>query len=307
MVPGATERWSVVAGDPLLAVGFDGAEPVLGASQWREARARLAPVCVVSVSAREAVLRRRLESRGRERAEEIDARLARARAIAVLGDDVVEIHNDGALDEGIATFVALLARPNLAVLAFRGTESDKFKDVKTGLHGGLHDTEQGGIRRGFHRAYKSVVGEIKAGLAEVDGLSLYITGHSLGAALAVIAARDLDDDDLAACYTFGCPRIGDTEFDMSVKAPVYRVVNAADGVTRVPSMWFGYRHVGDLRYLTRDGQMIRNPNTWRITGRTALNLLTSAKVTLRKGDEAVITEHDADTDTYFVYPFDLEN
>ena len=37
-----------------------------------------------------------------------------------------------------------------------------------------------------------------------------------------------------------------------------------------------------------------------------LNVRCSADVTLHKGDEAVVTEHDTDTDTYFVYPFDLE-
>ena len=37
-----------------------------------------------------------------------------------------------------------------------------------------------------------------------------------------------------------------------------------------------------------------------------LNVRCRADVRLGKGDEAVITEHDTDTDTYFVYPFDLE-
>ncbi len=37
-----------------------------------------------------------------------------------------------------------------------------------------------------------------------------------------------------------------------------------------------------------------------------LNVRCRADATLSKGDEAVITEHDTDTDTYFVYPFDLE-
>ena len=37
-----------------------------------------------------------------------------------------------------------------------------------------------------------------------------------------------------------------------------------------------------------------------------LNVRCRADATLSKGDEAVITEHDTDNDTYFVYPFDLE-
>ena len=37
-----------------------------------------------------------------------------------------------------------------------------------------------------------------------------------------------------------------------------------------------------------------------------VNVRCRADATLAKGDEAVITEHDTDNDTYFVYPFDLE-
>lgn len=199
------------------------------------------------------------------------------RSLAMGGFTLIKTIDDPKTD----TQAYIAKRSGFAVLAFRGTESESFKDVKTDLHGGLHDTEQGGIRRGFHKAYEAVADEIKAGLAEVNGLPFYITGHSLGAALAVIATRDLDDDDLAACYTFGCPRVGDAEFDISVRAPVYRVVNAADGVTRVPPMAFGYRHVGDLRYLTRNGRLIRSPNMLRVMGRMVRNLLSSGKVIFR--------------------------
>jgi hypothetical protein len=87
-----------------------------------------------------------------------------------------------------------------------------------------------------------------------------------------------------ACYTYGAPRIANYEFFENVKTPVFRVVNSADIVPRVPPImvvwvklvqglawittlipavsnplvklanWLdrlhGYRHYGDQRYLT---------------------------------------------------------
>jgi predicted lipase len=56
---------------------------------------------------------------------------------------------------------------------------------------------------------------------------------------------------LAACYTFGSPRVGTGDFDRQVKCPHYRVINNWDLVPSVPLPWFrGYRHTGDPRLLT---------------------------------------------------------
>lgn len=161
---------------------------------------------------------------------------------------------------------AFIAKCNdYAVLAFRGTEG-KIKDILSDLKFRLTSK---GKHRGFDQAYKNVAEAVKDTVLKFrfSVLPLYITGHSLGAAIAVIATQDLDSDNLAACYTFGCPRVGNAEFDRSVKAPVYRVVNAADGVTRVPFFFMGRIHVGDLRYLTRKGCLLRNPNMIRRFGR----------------------------------------
>jgi phosphonate metabolism protein PhnN/1,5-bisphosphokinase (PRPP-forming) len=73
-----------------------------------EARRRLAPVAVLSIEASEDTLRARLSARGREDAADIAARIARATAFEVLGDDVVRIPNDGALDDAVASFVDAL-------------------------------------------------------------------------------------------------------------------------------------------------------------------------------------------------------
>src|SRR5258708_6267162 len=79
----------------------------------------------------------------------------------------------------------------------------------------------------------------------------YIPGHARGGPLAQIASAALARDNLAACYTFGSPRVGTADFDREVKCPHYRLVNDWDVVPGAPPPWFtGYRHTGDPRLLT---------------------------------------------------------
>lgn len=73
-----------------------------------DARTRFAPVRVISVIVPRAVLRARLEARGREDAADIEARLDRAAAFTVEGTDVVEVVNDGPVEAGVQAFLSAL-------------------------------------------------------------------------------------------------------------------------------------------------------------------------------------------------------
>ncbi len=171
------------------------------------------------------------------------------------------------------------------VLVFRGTEANSFKDIRTDM--GINLTpcpsKKGRVHSKFKKAFELAYENIQK---DLDGnndfkeLPLFITGHSLGGALATIAAKRLTHKGgIAACYTFGSPRVGDEEWSYDIKTPVYRVVNAIDCVTMVPpsgefiymaksflgldaipyvgrilkwllSLIDGYYHVGDERFLT---------------------------------------------------------
>lgn len=72
------------------------------------ARARLAPVRVVAIGAPPALLRARLAARGRESADAIEARVARAAEHAVHGADAIHVLNDGPVAAGVAALVAAL-------------------------------------------------------------------------------------------------------------------------------------------------------------------------------------------------------
>jgi len=141
-----------------------------------------------------------------------------------------------------------------AVLAFRGTES-KWQDIQLDINISRKRTEEGWIKSGFYDAYELVASQIKAKLSELGNRPLYITGHSLGGALAVVATQDLEisgyKDYIAACYTFGSPRIGKADFGGNIQSPVYRVVNHLDIVTFLPMSAMGFIHVGDMRYLDK--------------------------------------------------------
>ena len=59
-------------------------------------------------------------------------------------------------------------------------------------------------------------------------------GHSLGGALAVVATWYQSSARLAACYTFGAPRVGDHGLIDRFRTPIYRIVNGPDPAPFVP-------------------------------------------------------------------------
>ncbi len=156
--------------------------------------------------------------------------------------------------KGTQAFIA--KNDEFAVLSFRGTQPTRWEDVRTDLRVLKQNTVEGKVHKGFKNAFDDVRDDIVDVLRKSIGkeLPLYITGHSLGAALATVATQELEeefDDLIAACYTFGSPRVGDGKYEKSIKAPFYRIVNTTDIVTLVPFFLGTFVHVGDARYLSR--------------------------------------------------------
>ena len=129
-----------------------------------------------------------------------------------------------------------------AVLVFRGTEQTA-KDFIIDLKVGIPPFGKTGIcvHKGFQEALDSVWNEIDAVLAQLT-YPVFYTGHSLGAALATLAAARRRPH---AVYTFGSPRVGNQAFvDSLAGAPIYRIVDDKDIVATVPLEAMGFRHVG---------------------------------------------------------------
>ena len=133
---------------------------------------------------------------------------------------------------------------DMAIVSFRGTQQTRDwmtnlnfakKPVYKRLKGKEGQARQvGHVHSGFNQAFCSVNGQLRNHLCGLRNVPLYITGHSLGGALAVLATWYLHSDSLAACYTFGSPRVGDHGLMNHFRTPIYRIVNGADPVPLVP-------------------------------------------------------------------------
>ena len=171
--------------------------------------------------------------------------------------------------DGTQAFVA--ANDKNIIVSFRGTEADKMDDILTDLKVSFIDTKHGKIHAGFYTAVKLIIDDIYETVKAYrdQNQNLWVTGHSLGAALATLGAVFLQDSKqfVNGVYTFGQPRVGDEtfakKFNIRFKKRTFRVVNNSDIVTRVPMRSMGYSHIGTHIYLDTDGELhIDEELTW---------------------------------------------
>ena len=139
-------------------------------------------------------------------------------------------------------FVAQNVVTKNVFVVFRGTATplDWMADLSFPQvnYSALHP-EWGKVEQGFWDVYQScsqpVIGAVKSA-AGASGV--YVTGHSLGGALATLASADLAINALpAAMYSLASPRVGNPDFTARFNAQVaagWRIANTEDIVTTVP-------------------------------------------------------------------------
>lgn len=162
--------------------------------------------------------------------------------------------------------VDLWKREDECVIAFRGTNTlaDWFDNADVSRVNRIGCK----VHRGFDHAERLLHYRLTNELPERE--RYWITGHSLGGALATLYAVRLADAGLnvAGLYTFGSPRVGCRCFaqraDYTLSGRHFRVVHGNDIVPRVPRT-LRYKHCGLLCYLDRRDRLRINPSLLSLT------------------------------------------
>lgn len=117
-----------------------------------------------------------------------------------------------------------------------------------------------GIHHGFQQALEAAWDQVKAALPRDEPRrSVWFIGHSLGGALAALAAKRANDEfaiEAEAVYVFGMPRVGDAAFsdqyERILGSRTFRFVHGDDIVAGAPPSELGYRHNGRLLKCARN-------------------------------------------------------
>jgi hypothetical protein len=153
--------------------------------------------------------------------------------------------------ERAGTRAYLIESDELAIAAFRGTEVDHPKQFLVDLGDDLSFALRPGagvpgrVHGGFEKALDDVWDRIDPPLAHAAarGKPVWLTGHSLGAALATLAGVRLSS--VEGVYAFASPRVGDAEFAAAAgELNLVRFVLGRDLVPRLPPRRLGFEHGG---------------------------------------------------------------
>lgn len=162
------------------------------------------------------------------------------------------------------------------VVVFRGTEDirDWITDASIFMSPFKGEAR---VHSGFARSLDAVWGTITETLRgwSGGGRTIWLTGHSLGGALAVLASARLrfprDPSGMmvpvTGVYTFGQPRVGNAAFAADCNTAygnrIFRVVNDRDIVARLPPREvLGYEHCGKCLVFDADGALHEDVARW---------------------------------------------
>ena len=162
-------------------------------------------------------------------------------------------------------------------IGFRGSEK-KFNDWFTNFRFTKEQSPyvHGRVHRGFLRAFKALLQEGGSSGIQSNKIKntesprfIWLTGHSLGGALASVAASYFlnSNTSIAGLYTFGAPRVGDAtyrdEINLNLTYKYWRFIHGNDLVCDIPLptlfgiqfkiLPFGFSREGFMLRLTETG------------------------------------------------------
>ncbi|KAF2000723.1 alpha/beta-hydrolase [Amniculicola lignicola CBS 123094] len=160
----------------------------------------------------------------------------------------------------VTGYVALDSSNSLLIVAFRGSRTQKnwlanidMVSTDTDICKGC--TAHHGFWTSWTEARSGVLGAIKNATLSYPNYKLVVVGHSLGGAIATLAAAELRaSGHQATLYTFGAPRVSsDTLSSFVTNQPGgnFRLTHWNDPVPRVPPILFGYTHISPEYYIAQ--------------------------------------------------------
>ena len=150
---------------------------------------------------------------------------------------------------------AVMQNASALVIAFRGTKepTDFLTDALFAL---LPISALESVHAGFWLSIESAYTELRQHAEAAGSRRIWLTGHSLGGALATVLAYRLQRDGIRVqgVYTYGSPRVGSSTFALSygllfADRPTQRWVDVNDPVALVPTPAMGYAHVGRYNHI----------------------------------------------------------
>ena len=171
--------------------------------------------------------------------------------------------------EDLKILALILREGSDVVISFRGTVIDSTINWQTDLQARLIPMDSfGGVHKGFSEALDSIWVGIKNHISPGKTQRIWLTGHSLGGALALMAGARLITEYkrypniiINGLYVFAAPRVGDRDFADSYKNTYldrrsFVFVHHNDIITVYPPFIqkiSEYVNVGNLLCINREG------------------------------------------------------
>jgi len=177
-------------------------------------------------------------------------------------------------DDKTSTQGFVATRGEQVIISFRGTEPGKLNDLLTDANILRVPVSGGFAHMGFNSALNEVWPQVEQSLARAKAalppgkeLSVNVTGHSLGAAIATLGAMKIQEGghgNVDGVFTFGSPRVLDPfaarRYDQVLGDRTFRHENSSDLVAKIPAV--AWKHVGQHIFFDHEGNQHTNPN-WR--------------------------------------------
>jgi len=150
------------------------------------------------------------------------------------------------------------------IITFRGTQPTQLNDLLADLDTIPKRNGPGFVHAGFRKEARKLYDMVFDYIKAHPNRKIYVTGHSLGAAMATYMAQEIKWNGLGEpiLYTYGSPRLGDRLFVHAMNIEHHRYVNCLDMVPHVPPTAIGFIHHGELNYINYYGY-VRKLTRWQ--------------------------------------------